>query len=170
MPPREKRGEHGIDSASPLPYTIPAMAKKVVKVIKVQARGGQANPAPPLGPVLGQAGINIQDFCMKFNDKTKSKMGQVIPAEITVYDDRSFTFILKEPPASYLILQAVGKEKGSGKPNKEKIGTIKMSKLQEIAKAKMPDLNTDNLTSATSMMAGTAKNLGLIVEDDLPKA
>ena len=145
------------------------MAKKVVKVIKVQSRGGQANPAPPLGPVLGQAGINIQQFCTQFNDKTKGQMGQVIPAEITVYDDRSFTFILKQPPASYLILQAVGKEKGSGKPNKEKIGSIKMSKLAELAKIKMPDLNTTSIESATNMLAGTAKNMGLLVEDDLPK-
>ena len=143
------------------------MAKKVVKIIKVQARGGQANPAPPLGPVLGQAGINIQQFCTQFNDKTKGQMGQVIPAEITVYDDKSFTFVLKQPPASYLILQAVGKEKGSGKPNKDKIGSIKMSKLKELAKVKLPDLNTDNLDSATRMMAGTAKNMGLLVEDDL---
>jgi large subunit ribosomal protein L11 len=110
------------------------MAKKVVKIIKVQSRGGQANPAPPLGPVLGQAGINIQQFCTQFNDKTKGQMGKVIPAEITVYDDKSFTFILKQPPSSYLILEAMGKEKGSGKPNKEKIGTIKMSKLKELAK------------------------------------
>jgi large subunit ribosomal protein L11 len=146
------------------------MAKKVVKIIKVQSRGGQANPAPPLGPVLGQAGINIQQFCTQFNDKTKGQMGKVIPAEITVYDDKSFTFILKQPPSSYLILEAMGKEKGSGKPNKEKIGTIKMSKLKELAKVKLPDLNTDNLDSATRMMAGTAKNMGLLVEDDLKTA
>ena len=146
------------------------MAKKVVKIIKVQSRGGQANPAPPLGPVLGQAGINIQQFCTQFNDKTKGQMGKVIPAEITVYDDKSFTFILKQPPSSYLILEAMGKEKGSGKPNKEKIGTIKMSKLKELAKVKLPDLNTDNLDSATRMMAGTAKNMGRIVEDDLKTA
>lgn len=146
------------------------MAKKIVKVVKVQAKGGQANPAPPLGPVLGQAGINIQDFCTKFNEKTKGQMGQVIPAEITIYDDRSFTFILKQPPAVYLILQKVGKEKGSGKPNKEKIGSIKMSQLQEIAKVKMPDLNTTDLASATRTMAGTAKNMGLLIEDDLAVA
>jgi large subunit ribosomal protein L11 len=145
------------------------MAKKVMKVIKVQAKGGQANPAPPLGPVLGQAGINIQEFCLKFNDKTKGQMGQVIPAEITIYDDRSFTFVLKQPPASYLILQAMGMEKGSGKPNKDKIGTIKMSKLKELAAKKMPDLNTLDIDAATRMMAGTAKNMGLLVDDDLPK-
>ncbi len=146
------------------------MAKKVVKLIKVQARGGQANPAPPLGPVLGQAGINIQQFCTQFNEKTKGQMGQVIPAEITVYDDRSFTFILKQPPASYLILEAIGKEKGSGKPNKEKIGSIKMSTLVEVAKKKLPDLNTTNIDSAVRMMAGTAKNMGLIIENDVAKA
>ncbi len=140
------------------------MAKKVVKVIKVQARGGQANPAPPLGPVLGQAGINIQQFCQQFNDKTKDKMGQVIPAEITIYDDRSFTFILKQPPASYLILQKIGKEKGSGTPNKEKIGTIKMKDIEEIAKIKMSDLNTTDIESAKRTIAGTAKNMGVVVE------
>ena len=139
------------------------MAKKIVKVIKVQAKGGQANPAPPLGPVLGQAGINIQDFCAKFNDKTKGQMGQVIPAEITIYDDRSFTFILKQPPASFLILQKIGKEKGSGKPNKEKIGEISMMQIEEIAKAKMPDLNTTDLESAKRTIAGTAKNMGITV-------
>lgn len=146
------------------------MAKKIVKVIKVQARGGQANPAPPLGPVLGQAGINIQQFCLQFNDKTKGQMGQVIPAEITIYEDKSFTFILKQPPASFLILQKIGKEKGSGRPNKEKIGTIKMSQLKEVAKTKMSDLNTTDLDAATRTMAGTAKNMGLVVEDDLKMA
>ena len=140
------------------------MAKKIVKVIKVQAKGGQANPAPPLGPVLGQAGINIQDFCMKFNEKTKGQMGQVIPAEITIYDDRSFTFILKQPPASFLILQKLGKEKGSGQPNKVKIGTISMKDIEEIAKAKMSDLNTTDLEAAKRTIAGTAKNMGITVQ------
>lgn len=142
------------------------MAKKVIKIIKTQAKGGQANPAPPLGPVLGQAGINIQDFCTKFNDKTKKdRMGQLIPVEITLFEDRSFTFILKQPPASYLILQKLGKEKGSGTPNKEKIGTISLKDIEEIAKAKMSDLNTDNLASAMNMIAGTAKNMGVIVKE-----
>ena len=141
------------------------MAKKVIKIIKTQAKGGQANPAPPLGPVLGQAGINIQDFCAKFNDRTKGKMGQLIPVEITLFEDRSFTFILKQPPASYLILQKLGKEKGSGKPNKEKIGDITMKQIEEVAKEKMSDLNTTDLEAAKRMIAGTAKNMGLVVKE-----
>lgn len=141
------------------------MAKKVLKIIKAQARGGQANPAPPLGPVLGQAGINIQEFCTKFNEKTKDRMGQVVPVEITLYEDRSFTFILKQPPASYLILQKIGKEKGSGTPNKEKIGSLKRKDIEEIAKTKMPDMNTTNLESAMKTIMGTAKNMGVTIED-----
>ncbi len=140
------------------------MAKKVLKIIKTQAKGGQANPAPPLGPVLGQAGINIQEFCTKFNDRTKTRMGQLIPVEITLFEDRSFTFILKQPPASFLILQKLGKEKGSGVPNKEKIGSIKWADIVEIAKQKMPDMNTTNVESAARTVAGTAKNMGLLVE------
>ncbi len=141
------------------------MAKKVIKIIKAQAKGGQANPAPPLGPVLGQAGINIQQFCTQFNDKTKSRMGELIPVEITLFEDRSFTFILKQPPASYLILKKLGKEKGSGTPNKDKIGTIKLKDIEEIAKQKMPDLNADTVESAMMMIAGTARNMGIVVED-----
>lgn len=140
------------------------MAKKVLKIIKTQAKGGQANPAPPLGPVLGQAGINIQEFCTKFNDKTKTRMGQLIPVEITLFEDRSFTFILKQPPASFLILQKLNKEKGSGTPNKDKIGSIKWTDIVEIAKQKMPDMNTTNVESAARTVAGTAKNMGLLID------
>ncbi len=140
------------------------MAKKVIKIIKTQAKGGQANPAPPLGPVLGQAGINIQDFCIKFNDRTKNRMGQLIPVEITLFEDRSFTFILKQPPASFLILQKLGKEKGSGVPNKEKVGSITVKDVEEIARQKMPDLNTTNLESAKRTIMGTARNMGVTVD------
>src|SRR3989344_3375134 len=140
------------------------MAKVIKKVIKAQAKGGQATPAPPLGPVLGQAGINIQDFCTRFNEKTKDRMGQLIPVEITLFEDRSFTFILKQPPTSFLILQKLGKEKGSGTPNKEKIGTLKRKQIEEIAKQKMPDLNTNELESAMRQVEGTAKNMGVLIE------
>lgn len=139
------------------------MAKAIKKVIKVQARGGSANPAPPLGPVLGQAGIDIAGFCSQFNAQTQDRKGQLIPAEITVYDDRSFTFILKQPPASALILERAKLEKGSGEPNKNKVGTITKAQLKEIAEVKMPDLNTDKLDSAMKMIEGTARNMGITV-------
>lgn len=140
------------------------MAKKVMKVIKAQAKGGQANPAPPLGPVLGQAGINIQDFCTKFNEKTKDKMGKLIPVVITVYEDRSFTFVMKQPPASALIMEKAKIEKGSGEPNKNKVGKITRAQLKEIAAAKMPDLNTSNVEAAMRIIEGTARNMGVTVE------
>lgn len=144
------------------------MAKKVKKVIKVQAKGGQANPSPPLGPALGQAGVDIQGFCTQFNAATKDKMGQTIPVIITVYEDRSFSFVTKEPPASLLIKQAAGmstdKGTGSGEPNKKKVGKITRKQLEEIAKRKMPDLNTTNVQSAMNMLEGTAKNMGVTVE------
>jgi large subunit ribosomal protein L11 len=140
------------------------MAKKVMKVIKVQATGGAANPAPPLGPTLGQAGINIQDFCTKFNEKTKDRRGQVVPAVITVYEDRSFSFILKQAPASALIKQHAKIEKGSGTPNKEKVGKITRKQVEEIAKTKMSDLNTTDLQAAMRTIEGTARNMGVTVE------
>jgi len=140
------------------------MAKKIAKVIKAQAKGGQANPAPPLGPVLGQAGINIQEFCTKFNEKTKSRMGQVVPVVITVYTDRSFSFILKQSPASALILERAKIEKGSGEPNKNKVGSLTKDQLKEIAQTKMPDLNTKNLDAAMRIIEGTARNMGVTVE------
>jgi large subunit ribosomal protein L11 len=144
------------------------MAKKIKKVIKVQAKGGQANPAPPLGPALGQAGVDIQGFCTQFNAKTKDQMGQTIPVIITVYEDRTFSFITKQPPASLLIKQAAGistdKGTGSGEPNKTKVGKITRKQLEEIAKKKMPDLNTTDIESAMRTIEGTAKNMGVTVE------
>ena len=140
------------------------MAKKVMKVIKVQARGGQANPAPPLGPVLGQAGIDINAFCTQFNDATKDRMGQVVPVEITVYEDRSFTFIMKEPPAASLILEAAKLKKGSGEPNKNKVGKLTKAQLKEIAEKKMPDLNANDVEGAMEIIAGTARSMGVTVE------
>ena len=140
------------------------MAKKVKKIIKVQARGGQANPAPPLGPALGQAGVDISGFCQQFNAATKDRQGQVIPVQITVYEDRSFTFITKQPPASALIMERAKIEKGSGEPNRNKVGTISKKDLEEIAKIKMPDLNTTDLQSAMNSLAGSARSMGVMVE------
>ena len=140
------------------------MAKKIKKIIKVVARGGQANPAPPLGPALGQAGVDIQGFCTQFNAATKDKMGQLIPVQITVYEDRSFDFITKQPPASELIKTAAKIQGGSGEPNKNKVGKITKKQLQEIAEIKMPDLNTTDIQSAMNSLAGTARSMGVTVE------
>ena len=141
------------------------MAKAIKKVVKVVARGGQANPAPPLGPALGQAGVDIQGFCTQFNAATKDQMGQMIPVVITVYDDRSFSFVTKQPPASELIKGKSKIEKGSGEPNKNKVGKISLKDLEEIAKIKMPDLNTTDLKAAMRTLAGTARNMGVTVEN-----
>lgn len=138
---------------------------KVVKVIKVQATGGQANPAPPLGPALGQAGVNIQEFCSQFNEVTADRRGQTLPVQITVYEDRSFTFVVKSPPASVLIKQACKIEKGSSEPNRTKVGTMTRPQLEEIARTKMGDLNTADLNAAVRMIAGTAKNMGIVVQE-----
>lgn len=140
------------------------MAKKLVKQIKVQAPGGKATPAPPLGPVLGQAGINIGEFVNQFNEQTRDQMGEVVPAVISVYDDRSFTFILKTSPASRLILKALGKEKGSGKAPSVKIGTITQAQLREIAEKKMSDLNAASIEVAMKTIAGTARSMGVEVK------
>lgn len=140
------------------------MAKKVKKVIKVQARGGQANPAPPLGPALGQAGVDIQKFCTEFNAKTNDRQGQVVPVVLTVYEDRSFSFITKQAPASALIMEKAKIQKGSGEPNKNKVGTITKAQLKEIAQTKMPDLNTTDLDAAMLSLAGTARSMGVMVE------
>ena len=139
------------------------MARKVVGFIKLHVPGGQANPAPPVGPALGQHGVNIMEFCKQFNAKTQDKVGLTIPVEITVYADRSFTFITKTPPASVLIRKALNLPKGSGEPNREKVGQITRRQLEEIAKTKMPDLNTTNLDAAIRMIAGTARSMGVVV-------
>lgn len=140
------------------------MAKKIKKVIKVQARGGQANPAPPLGPALGQAGVDIQGFCTQFNAATKDRMGQLVPVQITVYEDRSFTFVTKQAPASELIKEAAKIKAGSGVPNKDKVGKITKTQLREIAQIKMPDLNTTDIESAMNSLAGTARSMGVTVD------
>ncbi len=140
------------------------MAKKVIGFIKLHVPGGQANPAPPVGPALGQHGVNIMEFCKQFNAKTQSQMGVLIPVEITVYGDRSFSFITKTPPAAYLIKKAAGLEKASGVPNTEKVGKVSRAQLEEIAETKMRDLNTTNMDSAVKMLAGTARSMGIEVE------
>ncbi len=141
------------------------MAKKVSAIIKLQVNAGKANPAPPVGPALGQHGVNIMEFCKTFNERTASQMGMVIPVVITVYEDRTFTFITKTPPASVLIKKAMKIERGSGVPNREKVGTIKRSQVKEIAELKMPDLNAANVESAMRMVEGTARSMGVVVED-----
>ena len=140
------------------------MAKKIIGFIKLQIPAGQANPAPPVGPALGQQGVNIMDFCKAFNAKTQDKMGDIIPVEITVYADRSFTFITKTPPASRLILKSANIQKGSGEPNKEKVGVIKESDLEKIAEIKMSDLNANTVDQAKEMIRGTAKSMGIEVQ------
>jgi large subunit ribosomal protein L11 len=140
------------------------MAKKVIGFIKLQIPAGKANPAPPVGPALGQHGVNIMEFCKAFNAKTQEQMGKLIPVEITVFADRSFTFITKTPPAASLLLEAVGIPKGSGEPNREKIGTVTKAQLKEIAEIKMPDLNASDVESAMRMIAGTARSMGIIVK------
>jgi len=140
------------------------MAKKIIGFIKLQIPAGQANPAPPVGPALGQQGVNIMDFCKSFNAKTQEKMGDIIPVEITVYADRSFTFVTKTPPASRLILKSAQIKKGSGEPNKEKVGKIKESDLEKIAEIKMSDLNANTIDQAKEMIRGTAKSMGIEVE------
>ena len=140
------------------------MAKQVAKVIKAQAIGGQANPAPPLGPVLGQAGIDINTFCTQFNEATKDRQGQTVPIVITVYDDRSFTFECKKPPAAKLIMEKAKLKKGSGEPNKNKVGTLTKAQVEEIAQEKMDDLNARDIEQAGKIIAGTARSMGVIVE------
>ena len=137
------------------------MAKKVLILIKLQISGGQANPAPPVGPALGQHGVNIMDFCKAFNERTKDKMGTVIPVVITVYEDRTYTFITKTPPASILLKQAAKIDKGSSEPNREKVGSVSEEDLLRIARIKMPDLNAFSEESAIEMIRGTARSMGI---------
>ena len=137
--------------------------KKIVTQIKLQIPGGQANPAPPVGPALGQHGLNIMEFCKAFNDRTKDQQGTILPIIITVYEDRTYTFIVKTPPTAVLIKKALKLEKGSSEPNKKKVGTITQSQLEEIAKLKMPDLNANDVEAAKKIIAGTARSMGVEV-------
>ena len=139
------------------------MAKKIKTVIKLQIVGGQANPAPPVGPALGQHGLNIAEFCKKFNEATKNRMGEITPAQITVYEDRTYSFILKVAPASELIKKAINLQKGSGKAGQEKVGKITKAQLKEIALKKMSDLNTEDVEMAMKTLAGTARQMGVLV-------
>ncbi len=142
-----------------------APKKKVVGLIKLQIQAGQANPAPPVGPALGQHGVNIMDFCKAYNAATENQRGQIIPVEISVYEDRSFDFITKTPPASRLILKAAGVEKGSGEPHKTKVASITREQVREIATMKLADLNANNLEAAETIIAGTARSMGITVSN-----
>jgi large subunit ribosomal protein L11 len=139
------------------------MAKKIIGEIKLQLSGGQATPAPPVGPALGQHGLNIMDFCKAFNARTQKDQGIIIPVVITVYADRTYSFITKTPPASFLLRKAAGLDKGSGEPNRLKVGKVSMNQVEEIAKTKMPDLNADSLASAVNTILGTARSMGIEV-------
>ncbi|MEA5509951.1 50S ribosomal protein L11 [Crocosphaera sp. UHCC 0190] len=141
------------------------MAKKVVALIKLALPAGKANPAPPVGPALGQHGVNIMAFCKEYNGKTADQAGMIIPVEISVYEDRSFTFVLKTPPASVLIRKAAGVERGSNEPNKTKVGSITRDQLKEIAQTKMPDLNANDIDAAMNIVEGTARNMGITIKD-----
>ena len=141
------------------------MAKKIVGTIKLQIPAGNANPSPPVGPALGQHGVNIMQFCKAFNSKTQDKKGLIIPVVITVYVDHSFSFITKTPPAAVLLKIAAGLEKGSGEPNREKVGTVKKEQVREIAETKMEDLNAFTVEGAMRMIEGTARSMGILVED-----
>jgi large subunit ribosomal protein L11 len=140
------------------------MAKKVLTLIKLQIPAGAANPAPPVGPALGQHGVNIMEFCKAFNERTQGDAGTIIPVEITVYEDRSFAFITKTPPAAVLIKEAAGIDEGSGEPHLNKVGTISMTQVRQIAERKMPDLNANDIDAASRIIAGTARSMGVDVE------
>ncbi len=141
------------------------MPKKIKAIIKLQIPAGQATPAPPIGPALAQHGVNIGEFTKKFNDQTKDQQGWILPVQVTVFEDRTFTYKIKQPPVSEFIKKMLGLEKGSGEPNRTKVGKISRAQIREIAQKKMPDFNTDNLESAMRMVEGTAKNMGLEIVD-----
>ena len=141
------------------------MAKKVVTTIKLAIQAGKANPAPPIGPALGQHGVNIMMFCKEYNARTADQVGLVVPVEITVFEDRSFSFVLKTPPASVLIRKAAGIDRGSGESNRKKVGSITRAQLQEIAQTKMPDLNANDIDAAMRIVEGTARNMGVAIAD-----
>lgn len=141
------------------------MAKKITKMVKLQVPAGKATPAPPVGPALGQAGVNIMSFVKDFNDRTAKQAGLIIPVEITVYEDRSFTFICKTPPAAVLLKKAAGLEKASGEPNKNKVGKVARAQVKEIAETKMPDLNANTVEAAMRLVEGTARSMGIEVTD-----
>ena len=144
------------------------MAKEIEKVLKVQVRGGAANPAPPVGPALGAAGVNIMEFCKQFNARSQDKPGKILPVTITVYKDKSFEFVIKTPPAAVQLMEAAKKKKGSGEPNRNKVGSVTWDQIRKIAEDKMPDLNAFNIESAMKMVAGTARTMGFKVQGDIP--
>jgi large subunit ribosomal protein L11 len=144
---------------------MPPKKKKVAAVVKLQIPAGQATPAPPVGPALGQHGVNIMEFTKAYNAATESQRGDIVPVEITVYEDRSFTFVTKTPPAARLILKAAGVEKGSGIPHRDKVARLTRDQVREIAQAKMPDLNANDVEAAANIIAGTARSMGVVVED-----
>src|SRR5699024_4237770 len=154
---------------TPLPHhelkEVCFVAKKVIKLVKLQIPAGKANPAPPVGPALGQAGVNIMGFCKEFNARTQDQAGTVIPVEITVFEDRSFTLVTKTPPAAVLLKQAAGIDKASGEPNKNKVAAVKRDKVKEIAETKMEDLNAADVEAAMRMVEGTARSMGISIED-----
>ncbi len=141
-----------------------ARRKKVANVLKLQIPAGQATPAPPVGPALGQAGINIMEFCKQYNEATQQQMGTIVPVEITVYEDRSFSFVTKTPPAAVLLKQKAGLDKGSGEPNRNKVGTVSRDDIREIAETKMPDLNANDVDAAMKIVEGTARSMGITVQ------
>jgi len=144
------------------------MAKEIEKVLKLQVRGGAANPSPPVGPALGAAGVNIMEFCKQFNARTQDKPGKILPVAISVYKDKSFEFVVKTPPAAVQLMEAAKKKKGSGEPNRTKVGTVTWDQVRTIAEDKMPDLNAFNINSAMKMIAGTARSMGFTVKGNAP--